>query len=149
VVEIQVLQALAFEAQGDTPRALTSLERALALAEPEGYVRVFLVEGPPMAALLRQAAERGPAPEYVRHLRAALAQAEGRSPATQPLIEPLSKRELEALTLLRTELTGPEIARGLVVSLSTVRTHTQSIYAKLGVKNRRAAIRRAEELGLL
>ena len=65
------------------------------------------------------------------------------------LIEPLSERELEVLRLLRTELSGPEIARELMVSLSTVRTHTQNIYAKLGVNNRRAAVRRAEELDLL
>ena len=64
-------------------------------------------------------------------------------------IEPLSERELEVLRLLRTELNGPEIARELMVSLSTVRTHTQNIYAKLGVNNRRAAVRRAEELDLL
>ncbi len=65
------------------------------------------------------------------------------------LIEPLSERELEVLRLLRTDLNGPEIARELMVSLSTVRTHTQNIYAKLGVNNRRAAVRRAEELDLL
>ena len=67
----------------------------------------------------------------------------------QPLIEPLSENELEVLRLLRTELSGPEIARKRMVSLSTIRTHTQHIYAKLGVNNRRAAVRRAEELGLL
>ena len=67
----------------------------------------------------------------------------------QPLIEPLSERELEVLRLLRTDLNGPEIARELVVSLSTVRTHTQNIYTKLGVNNRRAAVRRAEELDLM
>ena len=65
------------------------------------------------------------------------------------MIEPLSERELEVLKLLRSELSGPEIARELIVSLSTVRTHTQNIYAKLGVNNRRAAVRRAEELDLL
>ena len=67
----------------------------------------------------------------------------------QPLIEPLSERELEVLRLLRTDLNGPEIARELMVSLNTVRTHTQNIYAKLGVNNRRAAVLRAEELDLL
>jgi LuxR family transcriptional regulator, maltose regulon positive regulatory protein len=68
---------------------------------------------------------------------------------SQPLVEPLSERELEVLRLLETDLDGPEIARELVVSLSTVRTHTQNIYAKLGVNNRRAAVRRAHELELL
>ena len=70
-------------------------------------------------------------------------------PILQPLVEPLSERELEVLRLLRTELSGPEIARELVVSLNTLRTHTKNIFSKLGVNNRRAAVRRAEELGLL
>ena len=79
----------------------------------------------------------------------AFGKAEGKRPVTQLLIEPLSERELEVLRLLRTELNGPEIARELMVSLATIRTHTQNIYGKLGVNNRRAAVRRAEELDLL
>jgi LuxR family maltose regulon positive regulatory protein len=71
------------------------------------------------------------------------------SPTLQPLIEPLSQRELEVLRLLKTELSGPEIAHELVISLSTVRTHTKSIYSKLNVNNRRAAVKRAEELYLI
>ncbi len=149
VIEILVLQALAHEAQDDIPSALVSLERALTLAEPEGYVRIFVDEGPPMAALLREAAKHGIAPNYVGQLRAAFGQAEGRTLVTQLLIEPLSERELEVLKLLGTELGGPEIARELVVSLNTLRTHTKNIYTKLGVNNRRAAVRRAEELDLL
>jgi LuxR family maltose regulon positive regulatory protein len=144
VIEILVLQALAHQAQGDTPLAFAPLERALTLAEPEGYFRIFVDEGPPMTALLREAAKHGTAPNYVSQLRAAL-----RRDETQPLIVPLSERELEVLRLLRTELTGPEIARELVVSLATIRTHTQNIYGKLGVNNRRAAVRRAEKLHLL
>ncbi len=70
-------------------------------------------------------------------------------PAKDMLVEPLSERELEVLKLLRSELSGPEIARDRMVSLSTIRTHTQRIYAKLGVNNRRAAVRRAEELDLI
>jgi LuxR family maltose regulon positive regulatory protein len=149
VIEILVLQALAHEAQGNYPSALVSLERALTLAEPEGYVRIFVDEGPPMAALLREAAKHGIAPNYVRQLLAAFGKAEGRTSVTQLLIEPLSEREFEVLRLLGTELNGPEIARELMVSLNTMRTHTKSIYNKLGVNNRRAAIRRAEELDLL
>jgi len=144
-----VQQALAHEAQGDIPPALVSLERALALAEPEGYVRIFVDEGGPMAALLREAAKQGTTPSYVNQLRAAFGKAEGRRPVTQLLIEPLSKRELEVLGLLGTELNGPEIARELMVSMSTMRTHSRNIYSKLGVHNRRAAVRRAEELNLL
>ncbi len=149
VIEILVLQVLAHEAQGDTSSALVSLDRALTLAEPEGFVRIFVDEGPPMEALLREIAKQGTTPNYVSHLQAAFGKAEGTSPVEQPLIEPLSEREFEVLRLLRTELSGPEIARELQVSLHTIRTHTQNIYSKLGVHNRRAAIRRAEELDLL
>ena len=148
VIEILVLQALAHQARGDIPAALASLQRALTLAEPEGYVRIFADEGPPMASLLRAAAKQGIAPGYVRRLLAAISKTEDSTPASQGLIEPLSERELEVLRLLGTDLGGPEIARELVVSLNTVRTHTKNIYAKLGVNNRRAAVRRARELDL-
>ncbi|HEY6406245.1 MAG TPA: LuxR C-terminal-related transcriptional regulator, partial [Ktedonobacteraceae bacterium] len=148
VIEILVLQALAHQTQGDTPAALMPLERALTLAEPEGYVRMFVDEGPPMALLLEEAAKHGIAPHYVRHLLTALGSTSDRTPVKQGLIEPLSERELEVLRLLATGLNGPEIARELVVSLNTMRTHTKNIYSKLGVNNRRAAVRRAEELDL-
>jgi LuxR family transcriptional regulator, maltose regulon positive regulatory protein len=148
VLEILVLQALARQARGDIPAALASLLRAVTLAEPEGYVRIFVDEGPPMASLLRAAAKQGIAPSYVRRLLAAVSKTEDSTPVSQGLIEPLSERELDVLRLLGTDLGGPEIARELVVSLNTVRTHTKNIYAKLGVTNRRAAVRRAAELGL-
>jgi LuxR family maltose regulon positive regulatory protein len=148
VIEILVLAALAQQTQGDMAAALLALARALALAEPAGYVRIFVDEGSPMAVLLDEAAKHGIAPRYVRRLLAALGQAEVRTPGNQVLIEPLSARELEVLRLLRTELTGPEIARQLMVSLPTMRTHTNNIYSKLGTNNRRAAVRRAEDLGL-
>jgi len=148
VIEILVLLSLAHQIQGDIPAALAPLERALTLAEPEGYVRMFVDEGPPMAVLLEAAAKHGTAPSYVRRLLAALGKAEDRTPVKQGLIEPLSERELEVLRLLRTDLSGPDIARELMVSLHTLRTHTNNIYTKLGVNNRRAAVRRAEELGL-
>jgi LuxR family maltose regulon positive regulatory protein len=152
VIEILVLQALAYQIQGDMPAAFISLERALALAEPEGYVRIFVDGGSPMKVLLREATKHGIARSYVRRLLAAFGEAgkaEGGTSDKQGLIEPLSVRELEVLQLLRSELTGPEIARELIVSLHTVRTHTNNIYMKLGVNNRRAAVRRAEDLGLL
>ena len=95
------------------------------------------------------AVERQIAPEYARQLLAAFGRAERTAPVKQMLIEPLSERELDVLRLLETDLDGPEIARHLVLSLSTVRTHTQNIFNKLGVNNRRAAVRRAEELELL
>jgi len=157
VIEILVLQALAHETQGDISAALGALQRALTLAEPEGYVRLFVDEGMPMAILLEEAAKHWPAHRYVRRLLAAFgaareagqpARAEVGMQVKQGSIEPLSERELEVLRLLRTELTGPEIARELTVSLHTVRTHTSNIYNKLGVDKRRAAVRRAEDLGL-
>jgi LuxR family transcriptional regulator, maltose regulon positive regulatory protein len=148
VIEILVLQALAHQAEGDPPAALASLQRAVTLAQPEGYVRIFADEGPPMAPLLRAVAKQGTAPGYVRRLLAAVSRTEDSTPASQELIEPLSARELDVLRLLGTDLDGPEIARELVVSLNTMRTHTRNIYAKLGVSNRRAAVRRAQELGL-
>ena len=148
-IDILVVQALARHARGDVAGALASLHRAVALAEPDGYVRIFIDEGPPMAALLKLAAKPRNASSYVRRLLAAVVTVEGLSTVGQPLIEPLSERELEVLRLLGSELGGPDIARELVVSPNTVRTHTRSIYAKLGVNSRRAAVRRAAELGLL
>ncbi|WP_344191482.1 LuxR C-terminal-related transcriptional regulator [Acrocarpospora corrugata] len=149
VIEVLVLQALAHQTRGDIPAALASLRRALTLAEPEGYVRIFVDEGPPMAALLRAAAKQGIAPSYVRRLLAALDKTDKTPPVRQGLVEPLSERELDVLRLLVTDLNGPDIARELSVSLSTVRTHTRNIYTKLGVNNRRAAVRRAVELDLM
>src|SRR5690242_10254755 len=148
VIEILVLQALTHQARDDIPAALASLRRALTLAEPESYVRIFADEGPPMASLLRAAAKLRIAPSHVRRLRAAVNKTGDSTPASQGLIEPLSERELDVLRLLGTDLGGPDIARELIVSLNTVRTHTKNIYAKLGVNNRRAAVRRARELDL-
>ena len=148
VIEILVLLALAHQMNGDIEGALTSLERALGLAEPEGYARIFVDEGPPMAPLLAAAAKRGISPRYVQRLTASSDTAVRVAPM-QDLVDPLSERELDVLRLLGSDLNGPDIARQLVVSLNTVRTHTKSIYAKLGVNSRRAAVRRADELGLL
>jgi ATP/maltotriose-dependent transcriptional regulator MalT/DNA-binding SARP family transcriptional activator len=153
VIEILVLQALAHQMRGDIPAALACLERSLTLAEPEGYVRVFADEGPAMASLLRVAAKQGAARDYARRLLTAMSETGpdrpvAQAPFEQALIDPLSERELEVLRLLGTELDGPAIARELMVSLSTVRTHTKHIYAKLAVTNRRAAVRRAAELDL-
>jgi LuxR family maltose regulon positive regulatory protein len=148
VIEILVLRALAYQRHGDIPAALSCLERAVTLAEPEGYVRVFADEGPSIASLLRAAAKQGAAGNYARRLLAHVTETEQNGPVRQTLIEPLSERELDVLRLLGTELDGPAIARELMVSLNTVRTHTKHIYAKLEVTNRRAAVRRAAELNL-
>ena len=148
-IEILVLRALACQALGDIPVALASLQRALTLSEPEGYVRIFIDQGPAMASLLRAATKQRIAPSYVRRLLRAMSKTEDTAPVKEGLIEPLSERELDVIRLLGTDLDGPDIARHLVVSLNTVRTHTKNIYAKLGVNNRRAAVRRAQELDLM
>jgi ATP/maltotriose-dependent transcriptional regulator MalT len=149
LLEILVLSALAAHQYGDTDRAVGDTARALELAEPEGYGRVFTDEGPPMAALLREAAARGGPTAYVSRLLGAAGSPPKVPRRTAALPDPLSERELDVLRLLASELSGPEIARHLVVSLNTVRTHTKNIYAKLGVGSRRAAVRRAKELELL
>jgi LuxR family maltose regulon positive regulatory protein len=156
VIEILVLQALAHEAQDNIPLALVPLERALALAEPEGYVRIFVDEGPPMARLLYEAVARGVAADYARRLLAAFPVAEPEKPAPSKaqapkseLVEPLSERELEILKLIAEGLTNPEIAARLFLSLNTVKVHTRNIYGKLGVNNRTQAVIQARALGIL
>jgi LuxR family maltose regulon positive regulatory protein len=128
------------------------------LAEPEGYMRIFLAEGSSIAELIREVDARGILPSYTHKLLSAFEledqgldeeTAPSAAPVSTSLIEPLSQRELEVLRLFKTELSGPEIARELVIGLSTVRTHTKSIFSKLNVNNRRAAVKRAEELNLI
>jgi LuxR family maltose regulon positive regulatory protein len=156
LIEILSLQALAFRAGVDTAGAMTALERALTLAEPGGFIRIFVDEGPPMARLLYEALSRGIAPDYVRRLLAAFPNVELEQPeSTKPqvseaeLIEPLSERELEVLQLIAEGLTNPEIASRLFVSLNTVKAHARNIYGKLGVHNRTQAVAKAKALGVL
>ncbi|MBL8079867.1 MAG: hypothetical protein JNM55_18005 [Anaerolineales bacterium] len=158
VIEILILQALAYQMQEDISAALSALERVLKLAEPEGYVRMFLDEGADMERLLREASAHKIMPDYTARLLSVF-EAERKSldvethlsaaPDSKSLIEALSQRELDILRLFKTELSGPEIAQELVIALSTVRTHTKSIYSKLNVSSRRAAVNRAIELGLI
>ena len=149
VLQVLVLQALGAQLRDETSLALMPLHRALESAAPEGYVRVFLDEGPAMTTLLRVSAARGVMPDYAGLLLGAAPVQLTSSTRPRPLVEPLSERERDVLRLLATDLAGPDIARELVISLSTVRTHTRSIYAKLGVTGRRAAVRRAGDLNLL
>ncbi len=144
LVEILALQAL-------DRRDVVPLERALRLAEAEGYVGVFVGEGPAMVELLEVVSRQQPEWAYPRRLLDAVPRrgAEPAAPQPQQLVDPLSPRELDVLRLLATDLDGPGIARELVVSLNTVRTHTKNIYAKLAVNTRRAAVTRGRELGLL
>jgi ATP/maltotriose-dependent transcriptional regulator MalT len=157
-VEILILLALAHHVQGDITAALAPLERALMLAEPEGYVHVFVDEGRPMARLLAEAAARGIMPDYTGKLLAAF-EAEGRidpdnslrptPPASQPLAEPLSDRELEVLHLIAQGLSNREISERLFLAITTVKGHNRNIFRKLQVRRRTEAVARARELGLL
>ncbi|MBD1539052.1 helix-turn-helix transcriptional regulator [Arthrobacter sp. S13_S34] len=150
--EILVLQALALDAQGKHALALAPLERALAEAGPEGYVRLFLDEGAPLAPLLAEAAGKGTAAAHVARLLQSLETTKLQTAArgtTAPQLEVLSKRELEVLRLLGSSLSGPEIARQLFVSVNTLRTHTKRIFTKLEVNSRREAVRHGKEKGLI
>jgi LuxR family maltose regulon positive regulatory protein len=147
VIESLMLQALAHDAAGNARAAHAAVHRAVTLAEPEGYVRLFIDEGAPMTVLLKALRKPSTAPAYVNRLIAASTTAA--RPASQPLIDPLSERELDVLRLLGGDLGGPDIARQLSVSLNTVRTHTKNIYAKLGVTSRREAVRQARDLNLI
>jgi LuxR family maltose regulon positive regulatory protein len=167
VIEILVLQAIALHMQGDLPASLKPLQLALTLAEPEGYVRMFMDEGPPMAQLLLEAASRGIMPSYIGKLLAAFESEKRKSddqsplPATQPLIEPdarpaksmliepLSQRELKILQLIALGLSNREIAERLFLALDTVKGHNRIIFDKLQVQSRTEAVARARELGLL
>ena len=151
VIEIHALRALARHALDEPEEALEEIEQALALAEPEGYLRLFVDMGQPMAALLKAAGSRGVAPHYVGRLLAAFAPAGQAEPAAerQPLVEPLTDRELEVLELLAEGLSNREIGRRLFVSLPTVKSHTGSIYGKLGVHSREQAVARARALAIL
>jgi LuxR family maltose regulon positive regulatory protein len=165
-IEILLLQALAHEAGGDLQAALTALERALALAQPEGYVRIFVDEGLPLTRLLeaqraKRKAQNDPLQPYCNLLLSALhqpadAQAGGmdgmlRSIA-QPLErfqEPLSERERQVLSLIAAGLSNQELAARLYLSLHTVKVHTRNIYGKLGVTSRTQAVARGRALGIL
>jgi LuxR family maltose regulon positive regulatory protein len=167
-IEVLTVEALADAAQGDEARAMMALARALSLAEPEGYVRTFVDEGEPMAALLSKflrarRTERLPSSqdgstEYVEALLAAcwgpsgsrLLDTGADSPHTaQPLPEPLSERELEVLQLVAAGKSNREISGQLFVTVDTVKKHLTHVFNKLGVGSRTQAVALARELGLI
>lgn len=153
LVEILVLQALAYQAQGETEVAVAALQRALSLAESEGYVRVFIDEGQPMRELLAACLTQVADPKYTIRLMQAMNTVPDEASAppdpNELLLEPLSDRELEVLALLAVGLTNQAIADELVIALSTVKKHTNNMFGKLGVSNRTQAVHRARDLNLL
>lgn len=150
IAHVKVLQALAHQAAGETTTAVQALAEALAPAAPGGLIRLFVDEGQPMVELLREAAGNGVAPEFVPQVLAAFDEAGvAQPPFAQPLIEPLSEREIEVLRLIAEGLTNQEVANRLFLSLHTVKVHARNIYGKLGVRNRTEAVAKAKALSML
>jgi len=150
-LKVLVLQAVALQAGGEEDKAVQVLRDALVLAEPAGFIRLFVDEGLPMAHLLSKASASGIMPDYIGKVLAAF-DAEKHwpdVPPSQPLLEPLSHRELEVLHLIAQGLSNQEIGERLVLALDTVKGHNRSIFGKLQVQRRTEAIARARELGLL
>jgi LuxR family transcriptional regulator, maltose regulon positive regulatory protein len=149
-IEALALQAIAYWRHGEQVSAMTALERALRLAESEGYVRLFADLGLPMARLLQEARSRAVLPDYVETLLVACGTHHSIAAATAATLpEPLTPREQEILELVAAGLTNREIAERLIISAETVKKHTGGIYGKLGVNNRTQAAARARELDLL
>lgn len=147
VIEILVLQSLAFQGRKDMERALAVLERALALAQTEGYVRIFLDEGEAMMRLLCQIRSREAKAGYAADLLSRMGGISGMAqPSMQLLPEPLTTREVEVLKLIEAGRSNQEIAEKLVISIPTVKRHISNIYAKLGVKSRTQAVAIGKEL---
>jgi LuxR family maltose regulon positive regulatory protein len=148
-IEVLGLQALAQQVQGDMDQAIVSLQRALTLAEPEGYARPFLAEGAPMRGLLQHAVSNGVEPNYANRLISTFEMQKQRP--TLPscsLIDPLTNREAEILKLIAAGASNKEISQKLFITINTVKRHVTNIYGKLAVTKRSEAIDRAHQLGL-
>jgi LuxR family maltose regulon positive regulatory protein len=158
-IEALALQALYYDAEGDEPAALNALEQALTLAQPGGFIRVFVDLGPGLIKLLQRLAKRAGTTKYIEQILAAFAAESAISerphpPSASPapsaaLVEPLTDREIEILGLLAQRLSAKEIAQRLIITERTVNRHTANIYQKLTVNNRRAAVAAARALGIL
>jgi LuxR family maltose regulon positive regulatory protein len=154
-LKVLVLQAVALQAHGEKDKAVHLLCDTLALAEPGGFIRLFVDEGLPMAHLLSEAAAHGMMPDYLGKLLAVCEAEEQKRedtssrPPAQPLLEPLSHRELEVLHLMAQGLSNQEMGERLFLALDTVKGHNRKIFGKLQVQRRTEAVARARELGLL
>jgi LuxR family maltose regulon positive regulatory protein len=155
LLRVMVLQAIALRAHGEKDDAVLLVGDALRLAQPEGFIRVFVDEGEPMTQLLTEANAHGIRADYIGRLLAVLkgeqlkSEDNSRLPSGQPLVEPLSQRELEVLRLIAQGLSNREISEELFIALITVKGHNQRIFSKLQVQRRTEAVARARELGLL
>jgi LuxR family maltose regulon positive regulatory protein len=163
IIEIAVLQALALEKRGRADEALVALKDAVALAEPGGWIRPFVEAGPPMVDLLERLRDQNVSVDYIEKILAAFRNVEHSvlkhvdkpqatffpSAKPQPLIEPLTNRELDVLELLAQRLQNKEIAEKLFVSPATIKSHLESIYQKLNVTNRREAVDKANVLRII
>lgn len=152
-IEIHILIALAYELKEEVTQADHHLQKAIILGKPGGFVRLFVEAGPGIASLLARQPPDEEWPVYLHTLQAACSHRQPLPSSTpvphQPLIEPLSQRELEVLSLIARGLSNREIATELVLSLSTIKWHTSNLYGKLGVSNRTMAVARARELQIL
>jgi ATP/maltotriose-dependent transcriptional regulator MalT len=159
LMKLLPLQALALQALGRSNEALKVIGHCLSLAEPEGYVRIFVERGIPMRRLLQAASHRGIHTEYINKLLPAIKMTDSSQRPSIPmtslkdqspaLIEPLSERELQVLRLLHSAMTSEEISRELFISVNTVHTHIRNIFGKLSVHGRIEAIQKAEDLDLI
>jgi LuxR family maltose regulon positive regulatory protein len=153
VIEILVLQSISLQAQGRLDQAVSKLKRALSLAEPEGYVRIFVDEGQPMAELLRYARSRGIRPRYTAKLLALFSVPQHKGTLStriaMPPTEPLTQREVEVLQLLASGKSNRQIADELIVVTGTIKAHLLNIYGKLDVHSRTQALARSRQMGLL
>ena len=153
VIEIQVQQSIAQQPLGNQRGALEFLGAAVALAEAEGFLRVFLDDGVRLRDLLRTAVARGVAGEYARRVLAAFEAprqpvAQARARGATP-VQPLTTRELEILRLIAAGLRNQEIADHLSISAATVKRHIANTYGKLGASHRTEALKRAADQGLI
>ncbi len=157
-LKIMVLQAVAYHANGEKDIAMQTLNDALTMAEPGGFIRIFIDEGIPMVQVLSEAAARGIKPDYVAKLLTSFEDDKKKSknksnqdatPSAQPLIEPLSKRETEILQLIAKGLSNREICEQLFLAMSTVKGHNRNIFDKLQAQRRTEAVAYARKLGLL
>jgi LuxR family maltose regulon positive regulatory protein len=155
LIQVMVVQSIALYKTGEKEKAVALLGEVLARAEPEGFIRLFLDEGDAMVQLLLEAASRGIMPDYIGKLLAAFEAGKRKSkekpdlPPQQPLIEPLSQRELKIIHLIAQGLSNREIGERLFLALDTIKGHNRKIFDKLQVQSRTEAIARARELGLL